>query len=99
MIMETNLYTVTVPPMMKALEALHSFLDKVDAHAASKQLEWHPAGMQEEALLSSRLISDQFPFVRQIQVSCDNAKNGIARLAEVDAPKMEDTEKSVAELK
>ncbi len=96
---ETNLYTITVPPMMKTLTALAKILDKVESHAKSKQLEWHPAGMQEEALLSSRLISDQFPLVRQIQVACDNAKNGIARIAEVEAPKFEDTEKTIAELK
>src|SRR5882672_9154960 len=96
---ETNLYTVTVPPMMKALTALSGILDKVGAHATSKQLEWHPAGLQEDALLQSRLISDQFPFVRQVQVACDNAKNGIARVAELEAPKFEDTEKTVEELK
>ena len=96
---ETNLYTITVPPMMKALKALSGILDKVDTHAKSKQLEWHPAGMQEDALLQSRLISDQFPFIRQIQVACDNAKNGVSRVAEVEAPKFEDTEKTVAELK
>ncbi|MDR3571821.1 MAG: DUF1993 domain-containing protein [Candidatus Pacebacteria bacterium] len=96
---ETNLYTVTVPPMMKALTALSGILDKTAAHAQSKQLEWHPEGMQEEALLNSRLISDQFPFIRQVQVACDNAKNGVARIAGIEAPKHEDTEKSIAELK
>ncbi len=97
--METNLYTITVPPMMAKLEALKPLLDKVEAHAASKQLTWQAPGFQEDALLQSRLISDQFPFARQIQITCDNAKNGIARLAEIEAPKMEDTEKTVAELK
>lgn len=96
--METNLYTVTVEPFTKKLEALKDLLDKVSAHAASKQLSWQPAGMQEDALLQSRLISDQFPFVRQIQIVCDNAKNGVARLAEIEAPKMEDNEKTIPEL-
>ena len=96
---ETNLYTITVPPMMKALGALSGLLDKLDAHAKNKQLEWHPAGMQEEALLNSRLISDQFPFVRQVQVACDNAKGGAARIAGIEPPKFEDTEKTVADLK
>jgi hypothetical protein len=96
---QTNLYTVTVPPMIKSLTALSGILDKLSAHAGKKQLEWHPAGMQEEALLSSRLISDQFPFIRQVQVACDNAKGGAARLAEIEIPKFEDTEKTVAELK
>ncbi len=96
---ETNLYTVTIPPMRKALTALSGILDKLSAHAEGKQLEWHPAGMQEEALLQSRLISDQFPFVRQVQVACDNAKGCAARLAGIEIPKFEDAEKTVAELK
>jgi|SRR5665213_4301121 len=96
---ETNFYTVTVPPMIKSLTALSGLLDKAAAHAAGKQLEWHPKGMQEDALLNSRLISDQFPLIRQIQVASDNAKNGIARIAGIEAPKLEDTEKTFAELK
>ncbi len=96
---ETNLYTVTIPPMKKTLVALSGILDKLASHAKGKQLDWHPAGMQEDALLQSRLISDQFPFVRQVQVACDNAKGAAARLAEVEMPKYEDNEKTVAELK
>ncbi len=96
---ETNLYTVSIPPMIKALSALSGILDKLSSHAKGKQLEWHPAGMQEEALLSSRLISDQFPFIRQVQVACDNAKVAAARLAGIEIPKFEDNEKTVAELK
>ena len=96
---ETNLYSITIPPMMKSLMSLSGILDKAAAHAASKQLEWHPAGMQEDALMQSRLISDQFPFIRQVQVACDNAKGAAARLAEIEIPKFEDNEKTVAELK
>ena len=96
---ETNLYTVTIPPMMKALKNLSGILDKLSKHAAGKQLEWHPAGMQEDNLLQSRLISDQFPFIKQVQVACDNGKGGAARLAGIEALKLEDTEKTVADLK
>lgn len=85
--------------MIKSLKALSTILDKAGAHATSKQLDWHPAGMQEDALLQSRLISDQFPFIRQVQVACDNAKGAAARLAEVEIPKHEDTEKTFSELK
>jgi hypothetical protein len=96
---QTNLYSITIPPMTKSLTALSALLDKVAKHAASKQLDWHTPGMQEEALLNSRLISDQFPFIRQVQVACDNAKGCAARLAEIENPKHEDTEKTIAELK
>jgi len=88
-----------VPPMMKTLKNLSGILDKLSAHAATKQLEWHAPGMQEGNLLESRLISDQFPLIKQIQVACDNGKGGAARLAGIEAPKMEDNEKTVAELK
>lgn len=96
---ETNLYTISIPPMTKSLRALSGILDKLTKHADGKQLSWQPAGMQEEALMQSRLIADQFPFVRQVQIACDNAKGCAARLAEIENPKHEDTEKTVAELK
>lgn len=96
---ETNLYTITIPPMMKTLTALSGILDKLESHASAKQLDWHPPKMQEAALLNSHLIFDQFPFLRQVQIACDNAKGGAARLAEIEIPKFEDDEKTVAELK
>lgn len=96
---QTNLYTMTVPPMMKTLKNLSGILDKLSKHAKGKQMNWHPAGLQESNLLHSHLIADQFPFVRQVQVACDNAKGGAARLAGKKAPVFKDNEKTVAELK
>ena len=46
-----------------------------------------------------RLAPDMFPFVRQVQVFCDHAKNGSARLAGVAAPVFEDKEATFAELR
>jgi hypothetical protein len=96
---KTNLYSVTVPPMIKSLKAISGLLDKAAAHAKGKQLNWHPKGLQENALLNSRLISDQFPLIRQVQVACDNAKNGVARVAGIKPPVYKDTEKTIKELK
>jgi uncharacterized protein len=45
------------------------------------------------------LAPDMFSFGRQIQVACDQAKNGSARLAGVEPPKFEDTETTVDQLK
>jgi hypothetical protein len=39
-----------------------------------------------------------FSFARQVQAMCDHAKNCTALLAGVEAPKYEDSEKSLAEL-
>ena len=96
---ETNLYTITIPPMTKSLKAIAAILDKAGRHAGSHQMSWHPKGMQEGALLNARLIADQFNLIRQIQVACDNAKNGVARIAGVKAPAFEDNEMTVKELK
>ena len=95
----TNLYPITVPPMMKALGALSNILDKAAAHAASKATERRPASYFEEALLNDRLIFDQFPLIMQIQRVSDNAKGGAARIVGIEAPAFEDTEKTIPELK
>src|SRR3989338_8656111 len=93
---ETNLYTTIVPPMMKALGALSKILDKAAAYAESKKTSKRTF---EEALINDRLVFDQFPFIAQVRIACDNAKGGAARLAEVEIPAFEDNEKTVAELK
>ena len=97
--METNLYTITVPPFLKALDNLSKILDKAAAHAASKATERRPASYFEQALLNDRLIFDQFPLLMQVQRVSDNAKGGPARLAGIEGPKMEDAETTIAELK
>lgn len=85
--------------MMKALGAFSNILDKAAAHAASKATKRRPASYFEDALLQSRLIFDQFSFLMQVQRVSDNAKNGIARIAGIEAPSFEDNEKTFAELK
>ncbi|MEK7639514.1 MAG: DUF1993 domain-containing protein [Patescibacteria group bacterium] len=89
---ETNLYTITIPGMIKALESLSKLLDKAENHAGGKKTD-------VEHLLNDRLVFDQFPFVRQVQIACDNAKSVAAKLAEIENPKHEDTEKTIPELK
>jgi hypothetical protein len=50
-------------------------------------------------LVNSRLAPDMFALNRQVQVACDQAKNASARLAGIEAPKFEDTETTIAQLK
>jgi len=97
--METNLYTATIPPMAKTLRNLSALLDKAVSHAATKASERQPVDVRVEALLQDRLVFDQFPLVRQIQIASDNLKAGAARLAGIEAPKFDDTEHTVEELK
>ncbi|MBU6503220.1 MAG: DUF1993 family protein, partial [Burkholderiales bacterium] len=50
-------------------------------------------------LLQYRLAPDMLPFSRQVQMACDAAKNGTARLASLEAPRFEDFESTIPELK
>src|SRR3546814_9481747 len=49
-------------------------------------------------LADSRLFADMFPLVRQVQIATDGAKGCAARLAGTEAPKFEDTEKTLPEI-
>lgn len=81
-----------IPSFEIGLNALSAMLDKAQAHAEAKRFD-------ATILLDTRLFPDMFPLKRQVQIACDQAKNGGARLAGVEPPKHEDTEKTIAELK
>lgn len=81
-----------LPISLTGLSALSGVLDKAAAHAAAKKID-------PSVLLGWRLAPDMFGFARQIQVACDQAKNGASRLAGIDPPKFEDTETTVEQLK
>ncbi|MBI5004313.1 DUF1993 domain-containing protein [Candidatus Kaiserbacteria bacterium] len=93
---ETNLYTITIPPMKKTLQAFSHILDKAAAHSESKKLSWMDF---ESALLVDKIIFDQFNFTRQVQIASDNAKGIAARLAEIEIPVFEDNETTIVQLK
>ena len=76
----------------KMLHNLSNLLDKAQKHAEAKKFE-------PEVLLNSRLSPDMFPLTRQVQIACDTAKLATARLTGKEAPKNEDTEKTIPELK
>lgn len=86
-----SLYTTSVPMAVRSLRNLKAILGRARAFAEEKKIE-------ESVLLQSRLAIDQFPFVRQVQIVCDNAKGTAARLAGVEVPKTEDKETTIAEL-
>src|SRR5262244_2893445 len=82
----------SLPGFEIALTALSGVLDKAAAYAASRKID--PA-----VLLGWRLAPDMFALGRQIQVACDQAKNGSARLAGSEPPKFEDNETTLDQLK
>lgn len=86
------LFEVTIAPFTKVLHNLNMIMDKADAYAKSKKFE-------TEVLLNDRLSPDMFTLTRQVQIACDTAKLCAARLAGKEAPKNDDTEKTLADLK
>jgi hypothetical protein len=87
-----SLYAASVPQFSKMLSNLEAWLDKAEAHAQTKKFD--PA-----VLLGSRLAPDQLPLLRQIQIACDAAKNGSARLAAKQPPSHPDTEQTLEQIR
>ena len=85
--MSFTLYQAAAPVFINSLQDMRAWLDKA---AAEKD---------EAALIDARLAPDMRPLPAQFQMASDSAKNGIARLAGIEAPSMADTESSFAELR
>jgi uncharacterized protein len=90
--MPISMSSASLPVCISMLGNLSHMLDKLQSFIDEKKCE-------PGALLQFRLAPDMLPFTRQILIACDAAKNGIARISGVDAPKFDDTESTVAELK
>ena len=82
---------ISLPVFVRHLEGLSIVLKKAQALYGEKKYD-------EATLLIYRLYPDMFSFARQVQAATDHARNCIALLAGVEAPKMELNEKSIAEL-
>jgi hypothetical protein len=87
-----SFYDATVPAFLQILGALQGILTKAEAHCKAKNIA-------PEVLLGARLYPDMLPFSKQIQLACDFAGKGCARLTHSEVPSTPDTEKSFEELK
>src|SRR2546421_9284117 len=89
--MSLSMSAVAIPTFLNTLGALSKILDKAAAHCAAKKID-------QAVLLQTRLIPDMFPLVKQVQLTCDFAKNTLGRLTG-EPPKFPDEEKTIDELK
>lgn len=89
--MKISMYQASVPPMVRTLKNLSLILKKGAAHAKAKKID--PA-----VLVNARLAPDMFPLARQVQIACDMAKFGTARLAGIKPPRYPDKEASFEDL-
>lgn len=74
------------------LANLLGWLDKAKVHAEDKSFE-------VDVLVGARLAPDQFSLDRQVQSACDSAKFIASRIGGLEAPKNDDTEKTIDELR
>jgi uncharacterized protein len=86
-----SMHQITVPIFIKHLNGLAGCIKKAQALYAEKKYD-------ETTLLAYRFYPDMFSFTRQIQAATGHALTCTAMLAGVEAPKMEDSEKSLADL-
>lgn len=90
--MSLTMHSASVPAFARMLGNLERWLAKAESHAAAKKFD--PA-----VLAGARLAPDMLPLAKQVQIAADTAKFGVARLAGIDAPKNEDNETTVEELR
>lgn len=90
-IMTISMYQASVPSLIRALNNLAAILEKGAAHAEAKNID-------PTVLINSRIYPNMLPLGRQVQIASDIARRGAARLAGLEAPKLEDDETTFAQL-
>jgi hypothetical protein len=88
--MTLSMYQASAPVFVRALGNLTHVLKKGEAHAKAKNVT-------DEALLQTRLIIDMLPLIKQVQIACDMATRGMARLAGVEPQSFEDNETTLTQ--
>ena len=89
--MKISMYAMSHDVFKKALTQLLHVMEKGVANAKARNFD-------TSVIVGARLAPDMLPFVKQIQLTSDFAKNSMARLAGVDPPKFEDNETTMDEL-
>ena len=85
------MYQASIPRFTKMLTNLSNILQKGEAFAKAKNIDG-------TVLVGDRLAPDMFPLSKQVQIACDQVKNGMARLAGIEPPKFDDQESTFAQL-
>jgi len=75
----------------KMLPALKNTISKAEASCVARNID-------PKVLLTGRLAPDMFDFTRQVQITTDQVKGGMARLAGAEVPSWPDDEASFADL-
>jgi hypothetical protein len=87
--MKISMHVMSVGSFVPMLESLSAVLDKGALHAKTNDIN----------LVDARLAPDMFALAKQVQLACDNACNGAARLAAQEPPAFGNDETTFADLK
>lgn len=86
-----SMYQASVPVFVDGLSTLTHLLEKGEAHARE-------TGAEPADLVEARLAPDMLTLAGQVQRASDTSKLSLERLTGIPAPKLEDNEKTFAEL-
>ena len=90
--MSIAMHAASVGLYNQVLKGLESVLAKGEAWAEGRKID-------QTVLLTARLAPDMFHLTKQVQVATDMIRGCGARLAGVEAPKVEDNETSFGQLR
>jgi hypothetical protein len=90
--MSLSLYNCSIPVFIHSLANLKALLEAGAQYGAEQ-------GIDDTVLTSARLFPNMLPLTKQVQIACDIAKRGAARMAGIEAPTDEDTETTFDQLK
>ncbi len=90
--MTISMYQASVPVFINKLENLSAILDKGAADAETRKID-------PSVFVNARIAPTMFSLSRQVQIACDTAKAGAARLAGIEPPAFEDSETTFPQLK
>jgi uncharacterized protein len=84
-------YDLMTTTFNKMLPGLKNILAKAEADATARKID-------PKVFLDARLAPDMFGLTRQVQITTDQVKGGMSRLAGAEVPSWPDTEASFADL-
>lgn len=87
--MKISMHTMAVDSFVPMLKSLSAILDKGVGYTKTSKLD----------LVNARLAPDMFTLAQQVELACDHARDGVARLTGRNPSPVENHDKSLDDLK
>jgi hypothetical protein len=86
------MYYLAIRQFARSLKNLDGIIEKAQLHAKARNFDVNN-------FCSARLFPDMLPFLAQVRIACDIAKSSAAALSGKEAPRHEDNETTIEELR